>query len=557
MWHHFHGVLHAPFGALVGIFVGPAGVFATGVFLFRMLVRRGRYWLALVAFPAIWVSFEYLFNISSPHGTAMSLSYSQLKFLPVLQLASITGPWGISFLILLMPAAVAITLHLWERERTRGARIAAAALGAVSLVLAFGALRLALSPSGGLVKVGLISSDLPQNIDVPEPGPDTERLFRDYVSQAEILASRGAQVIVLPEKLGVLVEPDAHAGDTLFQAVADRTNTIIAAGLIDVFPPRKYNQARLFLPQTRPVTYDKHHLLPPFESTLEPGSTLAILRRPASAWGVQVCKDMDFTQLSRRYGAAGAGLMLVPAWDFDVDRIWHGHKALMRGVESGFSIVRAAKQGYLTVSDNRGRVIAESRSDSSPFVTLIADVPEIHEGTFYILAGDWFAWVSLAMLAVVLARVFMERSNKKGRGQAEMDQLPVVQTAVTPSVTSAGDNCCFACSASHVSDPLEVRTTLLKDRYSLKSVGAAVSADAVARTTVASMTRRSEQRFTPTRAVRRPGAGACAASPRGLIKWIQGTNHPGGRSQRICVFDDFCSEFRRGQKSSTSTQLVE
>jgi apolipoprotein N-acyltransferase len=402
MWHYFHGVLHAPYGALAGIFVGPAVVFATAVLLFRALVQRGRYGIALIAFPATWVCFEYLFNIFSPHGTAVSLSYSQLKFLPVLQLASITGPWGISFLLLLLPAAVAITLQLWTRERTRGVRIAAAALGAVSLVLAFGALRLALSPSVGLVKVGLISSDLPQNIGVAEDGADTERLFRDYVSQAESLAARGAQVIVLPEKLGVLAEPDARAGAALFQAVADRTKTVIVAGLIDVLPPRKYNQARVFLPQTRPLIYDKQHLLPPFESKLQPGSTLAILRRPASTWGVQICKDMDFTQLSRRYGAAGAGLMLVPAWDFDVDRIWHGHIALMRGVESGFSIVRAAKQGFLTVSDNRGRVIAESRSDSGPFVTLVADVPEVHDATFYILAGDWFAWAVLAMLAAAL-----------------------------------------------------------------------------------------------------------------------------------------------------------
>ena len=79
-----------------------------------------------------------------------------------------------------------------------------------------------------------------------------------------------------------------------------------------------------------------------------------------------ICKDMDFTLLSRRYGEAGAGLMLVPAWDFNLDRSWHGHIAIMRGVEDGFSIVRAAKNGYLTVSDNRGRILAQTRSDSLP-----------------------------------------------------------------------------------------------------------------------------------------------------------------------------------------------
>jgi len=81
---------------------------------------------------------------------------------------------------------------------------------------------------------------------------------------------------------------------------------------------------------------------------------------------------------------------------------------------SGFSIARAAKQGYLTVGDNRGRVIVESRSDSGPYVTLLADVREVHEGTFYILAGDWFAWASLAVLAAALIRMLLELSPKRG-----------------------------------------------------------------------------------------------------------------------------------------------
>lgn len=82
------------------------------------------------------------------------------------------------------------------------------------------------------------------------------------------------------------------------------------------------------------------------------------------------------TPLSREYGLAGVGVMLVPAWDFTLDRLWRGHMAVMRGVESGFSVVRAAKQGYLTVSDSRGRILAEATSDSAPFATLVADVPE-------------------------------------------------------------------------------------------------------------------------------------------------------------------------------------
>jgi apolipoprotein N-acyltransferase len=78
----------------------------------------------------------------------------------------------------------------------------------------------------------------------------------------------------------------------------------------------------------------------------------------------------------------------------------------MRGVESSFSIAHAAKNGYLTVSDDRGRILAETRSDSAPFAILIADVPVVHNTTIYLLWGDWFAWLALAILVFTLARLY-------------------------------------------------------------------------------------------------------------------------------------------------------
>ena len=70
----------------------------------------------------------------------------------------------------------------------------------------------------------------------------------------------------------------------------------------------------------------------------------------------------------------------------------------MRGVEDGFSIARAAKNGFLTVSDSRGRIVGEVSSGSAPFATLLVDVPAAHSWTVYQLMGDWFAWFAIALL---------------------------------------------------------------------------------------------------------------------------------------------------------------
>jgi len=413
-WHYFHAVLQMPTLIVAQIVAIPAFVFTLSVLLYRALLKRGAWWSALLAFPAMWVSCEYLFNLVSVHGTAGSLSYSQLNFLPILQLASVTGPWGISFVVLLFPAALAIGLHLRRTAPKQALRIVGASLGAIVLVLIFGAIRLAQPAPHQLVRVGLIASDQPANMDIADEGPQTARLFRDYADEAEKLAVRGAQVIVLPEKLGVALARDTNSTDALFQSLANKTKADIIVGLVLVSSPVAYNQARVYAPDAPVLTYDKHHMLPPFESNLKPGTTLTLMPEPHRTWGVAICKDMDFTPLSRQYGNADAGLMLVPAWDFNLDRFEHGHMAVMRGVESGFTIVRAAKQGYLTVSDNRGRILAETRSDSAPFASLMADVPAAHDATVYLLLGDWFAWLALATLIFTLTQLYRSRKSLAG-----------------------------------------------------------------------------------------------------------------------------------------------
>ena len=74
----------------------PACLFATVVILFRHRAVRGRLWQAALIVPAFWVTYEYLTSLVSIHGTIGNISYSQMHFPPILQLAAVTGIWGIS-----------------------------------------------------------------------------------------------------------------------------------------------------------------------------------------------------------------------------------------------------------------------------------------------------------------------------------------------------------------------------------------------------------------------------------------------------------------------------
>jgi apolipoprotein N-acyltransferase len=400
LWGYFH-LLGLPPVAWLGGFGLAAAVFAFAVLLFRALAFRGAVWSSLVSVPAAWVTFEYVRNFVWPHGTAGCLAYSQLRFLPFLQLASLTGPWGMSFVLLLFPAGLALALYLRRAASRESRRVLGVTAGTVLAVLIFGAVRLAVPQPGPKVLVGLAASD--QN--VTRAGSDTERLLQAYAGKVRELASLAAQAIVLPEKLGTMTDSDVAAGDAILQRLADESGATIVAGVDRELPRAAFNQARVYRPGKEVASYDKEHLLPPFELKFTPGKALLLLQNATGPWGVAICKDMDFTPLSRKYGRADAGLMLVPGLDFNVDRAWHGHMAVMRGVEDGFSVVHAANNGYLTVSDDRGRILAEKRSDLAPFVTLAAQVPTGHSWTVFRLLGDWFGWLSMGLLAWAVIRL--------------------------------------------------------------------------------------------------------------------------------------------------------
>ena len=402
LYGYFHR-LGLPPAAWLGGFGLTAVVAAAAVLLFRALFRRGAVWSALLAFPAAWVTFEYIRNLLWPHGSSGCLAYSQLRFLPFLQMASLTGPWGMGFVLLLFPAGLAIAWHLRAARRRQAVRVLAVTLGTIAALLIFGAVRLARTQPGPQVRVGLAASDR----NVAAPGAATRLLLESYAAAARQLAAKGAQAVVLPEKIGIATDSGLAASDAALQTLADNADATIVAGVDRESPGAAFNQARVYRRQMEIATYDKEHLLPPFESKFTPGKALLLLHKSLSTWGVAICKDMDFTQPARKYGSAGVGLMLVPAWDFNVDRAWHGHIAIMRGVEDGFSVVRAAKNGYLTVSDNRGRILAEVRSDSAPLATLLAEVPAGHSATLFLLLGDWFAWVAMGLLGWSLIRLWI------------------------------------------------------------------------------------------------------------------------------------------------------
>jgi apolipoprotein N-acyltransferase len=68
-------------------------------------------------------------------------------------------------------------------------------------------------------------------------------------------------------------------------------------------------------------------------------------------------------------------------------------------------MLRAAREGLLTISDAYGRVIAEKASASLPGATLLGRVPAaLPGGTLYTRTGDLFGWLCTAAALLMVLR---------------------------------------------------------------------------------------------------------------------------------------------------------
>ena len=126
-----------------------------------------------------------------------------------------------------------------------------------------------------------------------------------------------------------------------------------------------------------------------------------------------ICKDMHFPTLGRDYARKDVHLMLVPANDFDVDDWLTARMTILRGVEMGSSIARAARHGISFVSDRYGRVTAERRS-AVTVSTLISRVPaDPGSSTYYALLGDVFGWGCVVAWTILLILRTRDSQNRR------------------------------------------------------------------------------------------------------------------------------------------------
>jgi len=376
----------------------------------RYAVVQWGHWLSIFIYPALTAGFDMLESSFSAHGSVGSLAYSQMNAIHAIQIASLSGTSGIVFIVNLFASTLAIA---WYQRSLEGQfRRSYAVAGTIVLVaLAFGYVRLALAPRQRQIPIGLVAQDTrpdiqANSIDAP--------LWATYKVGIDDVVRRGAGVVVLPAKITPLTPAQAESMHEALKRFAGDKKIYLLLGVTIAAPGHEENRAWLLSPSgILDGDYSKHHLIRGFEHAFVPGHIGIVRIVEDTLTGIAISQDMDFPRLGREYGRADVRLMLVPGLDFGRDAWEQSRIAVLRGVEGGYSVVRVARDGFLTVSDSYGRVLDQERSSERPYAELEAKVPVGSGITVYDGIGDTFGWLALVSGIALSAAALRPRRKEE------------------------------------------------------------------------------------------------------------------------------------------------
>ncbi|MEP7145146.1 MAG: nitrilase-related carbon-nitrogen hydrolase [Ferruginibacter sp.] len=386
--------------------------FAFIMIITRRTIVKTNSWYAVFAFPVFFTTFEYLWVNLSPDGTAGSIAYTQSNFLPAIQIASVTGILGITFLVCFIPSAIAIGLH-YRREKIKFRYILTSAIVIIGSILLFGAIRFGKGSEKSGARVGLAVLDERLHNITDHPDLQKEKLaVAYYAKQVSDLAARGAELVVLPERAFNITSQPGDSTISVLSNAAKQNHVFIITGYTNFKNDQERNSALVINSEGNVILdYNKVHLVKVMEDQFTPGSEPGLFKLNGMQVGTAICKDLDFPDYIKKYGVNNVTLLYIPAWDFVKDDWLHSRMAILRGVENGFAEVRNARQGRLTISDCYGRVTHEASSADGKAAMLLGEVSVQKRETIYTRFPDWFGIANL--IAAVCLVFFGGRKKEK------------------------------------------------------------------------------------------------------------------------------------------------
>jgi apolipoprotein N-acyltransferase len=426
---------HLPIYAAIPIFLLLIGYQAITFSIFAWALRRlhdhlkvSILWLAPIVYVAVELVVPYVFP--------WYLSITQAWVPPVIQIAEITGPLGVSFLLVLSNAAL---YEIYANRRAIPWRRVAPALLLLVANVGYGELRIhqidARRAAAPKLTIGVVQA----NIGIHEkwrPDLAANQLARHQALSGE-LTENGAELIVWPESSYPYYFRRDQSTDWPLSSperVQRGFSTPILFGTLTLGgeQPYPYNSA-LLLDETGNVRghFDKNilmvfgeyipyyeqmkwlHQLIPATSNFARGTEVAVLplERPGGTinLGPMICYEDIFPSFGRRLMTQDPNVLINitnDAW-FGRTSEPYEHMALSvyRTIETRLDLVRAVNTGVSAFIESTGRVVwkgpaVDPDEAPEPPFTHLAEARVQSPQKLYASLGEWFGGVCLALTLV-------------------------------------------------------------------------------------------------------------------------------------------------------------
>ncbi len=428
--------------------------------------RLGLIFVTLFA-PAIWVALEYLrsnfFFLALPWAL---LAHSQHGNLPVIQIASFTGAYGISFVIALVNGAIYQVIRGQGRSgagstdflptdpsKTARAFVPAASVGLMIALLVYGYQALSGPKETRPIRASVLQGNISQE-KKGNPRDHAAYITERYTDLTHKAALDKPDLIVWPEAAtpGFLLNNSSMMQQLKSLIAETGAYFLIGTSEISKFGrskpgPIKIGNTALYLNPDGTVLgkYLKIRLVPfgeyvPLENYIDwprfivtdpkkfrevPGQEYTLFNLGEARFGVVICWEHVFSDLFRTFVKNGANFMLNIT-----NEGWFGDTAaphqmlaisVFRAVENRCAIGRAANTGISCFIDPNGRVTGrvQNSQKKDTFVAgwLTGEVSPSNRKTFYTLHGDVFAFFCLLVsFLTVIASCCWNRRQRKTSG---------------------------------------------------------------------------------------------------------------------------------------------
>jgi apolipoprotein N-acyltransferase len=384
----------------------------------------GAAWAAAELLRGRLLNGTLLYVGNSPWAT---LGYSQAGVLPLLQIAAVTGVYGVSFVVAAVNAALAEVITAPGPRRVAWIGLASA-VGVATLVVIGGAvvLRRGGPAAGPSVAVAVVQGNVGAAVRWSAEGPARTLATYQRLTRAALADHHPALVLWPEAAVTAFLEQDTAARQAIVATLAGADTELLIGAPRAVGPggaaPYTNSMYLIAADGALAARYDKQYLLPFMEyfplrvemarrrfgrvREFTPGASTPPLPTRAGAAGILICNEAFLPPVASRRVADGATYLVNPSndsWVPNAGFAWQQFDiAALRAIEQRRYLLRVSDSGPSGVVDPFGRVVEHTEPLTRD--VLYADVAPVTERSPYARVGDLFGVGCVLAVAIGLTR---------------------------------------------------------------------------------------------------------------------------------------------------------